>query len=492
MATKHEYARSTGVDGFTPLAAPQSHYDSIYASSSQDDPPFYTEEADNIQHRIQQLLEDCQRDGQGIPISEYPDPGTDMYQVRNPDDTTRSRQDIVRTFFDAIKTKKDEVVAALIESGLVTTETTNEDGRTPLLAAIEAGNIRTVQQLMDFDADINAYGITSGMPPAKYSWQREKQQKIYRTPLQVAAQTGNLTIVKLLMETYGADDSLVAPDGELALRLAASNGHREVVKYLPSRRGGGFRRWKTKHHKAMRRVKRAVAKIVWFFKIALYEVPKFFVWYIPKHLVVKPLIRGAKWLRKNYRNVPGLIVDALKWTWNKLKKIPKGVWEFLKGIPKFTKELAETIWTTIKRLPRATKIALLWIWNGLKNAGNAVLNVLSRFISFLHTALIAIANLFRGITLKDVWDGFVTFLRALIIDGPRKVWQWLCKFEDVMEKVFKALWGCTGQILWWLIRGIIEVFIYVPKKILVVLVAIGSSLAKGFEEVLIWFNPKRQ
>ena len=63
----------------------------------------------------------------------------------------------------------------------------------------------------------------------------------------IAAEKGNLTIVKLLIEAYHADDKLIAKDGQIALRLAASNGHREVVDYLPSRSGGGMKRWKRKY-----------------------------------------------------------------------------------------------------------------------------------------------------------------------------------------------------------------------------------------------------
>jgi hypothetical protein len=42
---------------------------------------------------------------------------------------------------------------------------------------------------------------------------------------------GNLVIVKILMEEYHCDDGLVASDGQIALRLAAQNGHREVVDF---------------------------------------------------------------------------------------------------------------------------------------------------------------------------------------------------------------------------------------------------------------------
>ncbi|KAJ4361100.1 uncharacterized protein N0V89_001669 [Didymosphaeria variabile] len=271
--------------------------------------------------------------------------------------------------------------------------------------------------------------------------------------------------------------SLIAPDGELALRLASRNGHREIVDYLPSRRGGGFRRWKTKHQKAVRRVKKAAGKIRWFFELALYKLPLCFLWHIPKNVIVEPLIKEVKWLVKNYKRLPQAMLASLKKMWVKLKK--------------FGKYVGRKLWGTIKGLPNATKFALVWVWNGIKSAGDAVLHIITRFFAFIHTAITAIAEFFRTITLKDIWYGFVALVRAVFIEGPKKIWKWLCKFGDMMEKVFETLWGCTGQVLWWIIVGLATFVCMVPKGILDILVAIGGSIAKGFEEVMIWFNPKR-
>jgi hypothetical protein len=454
------------------------------------DPPTYTEDGANINDRIRELSEAARGDGQDLPISEYPRPEVyDFYRERDLNEVTRRRQDIVATYFDAIKTKKDEVVAALIESGVVTTETTNNNGRTPLIAAIESGNTRTVQQLMDFDADINAFGIVVGMPPPYYG---KKPAMIKRTPLMVAAEKGNLTIVKLIMETYGADDSIIAPDGELALRLAASNGHREVVDYLPSRRAGGFKRWKTKHGKAMKRIKRAVRGMYEFFRVILYEVPRFFLWSIPKHAIVLPLVRGAKWLHKHRAALPQMILAGLKAIGRRLKEFPFKVWRVIKEIPSAIKEFAKFIWQGIKRLPKALKIALLWVWSGIKRIGTSISNIFTRLFSFLHTVFAAIASFFRNITLKDVWDGLVALLRAIVVEAPKKIWEWLCKFERMTLKMFEALWGCTGWLLWMLLRSIVELFIYLPKKLVEILLSCGMSIQGGCREILIWIDPKRK
>ena len=62
----------------------------------------------------------------------------------------------------------------------------------------------------------------------------------------IACEKGNLPLVKLLLDVYHCDDSIIAPDGQLALRLASFFKHREIVDYLPVRRGGGMKRWKCK------------------------------------------------------------------------------------------------------------------------------------------------------------------------------------------------------------------------------------------------------
>jgi hypothetical protein len=443
--------------------------------------PTYAEHEPSLRDRVQQLVEEAKNDGDELPITTYPQ-DRQTYDKRSTDYSLYERRRlIVKMYFDAIKSKNDEVVALLIESELVTTATTNEAQHTPLLAAIEAGNIRTVQQLMDFDADVNAFGSAVHQPLRDY-WTR--LDTTYRTPLQSAAEKGNLTIVKLLIETYQADDSLIALDGQHALRLAAANGHKEIVAYLPSRRGGGWRRWKTKHSKAMRRVKRATRSIYNFCKVLLWYVPTFFLWDVPRDLIVTPTIRGVKWLKDHHKEVPGIVA-----AW--LKKIPKKVWHVLKKIPVTIKDILQNTWLFIKAIPKAGRIALLWMWGGLKKLGTAVTHVFRRIFSLLHTVFVAITSFFRDCTFKDIVDGFQFLLHAIFVDAPQKLWKWLSKFGNISYKFLKALFGNLGCILWWLGRGIVEVFMYVPKRLATILVAFVQSLGGACKEAMIWINPKR-
>ncbi|KAI1758045.1 hypothetical protein F4782DRAFT_9777 [Xylaria castorea] len=417
------------------------------------------------------------------------------YEPRN----NRSNQDVTAGYFTAIKEGHHETITDLLETKAVTTETANEDGLTPLLAAVDAGHIETVRLLLEAGADPNAYGVVAVGGPRIYRqysktlW--KMPPKIYRTPLQQAAAKGNLPVVRLLVETYHADDSLIAPDGELALRLASAHGHREIVAYLPARRGGGFRRWKTRHDVAMRRAKRAAEGVYEFVKFFAYSVPRFFVWSIPKHVVVLPVVRRVKWLHAHRAELPRLVADGLRRFWEGVKAFPRDAWDFLKRIPPFVKKLAvlirDAIVATIKGIPKAARIAALWVWDGIRTLAGVIGRAFDRLFSFLHTALVAVGTFFRNVTLKDVRDGFVAFVHAVVVEGPRRLFHWMRKFQDIFIRMLKAMWGCIGEILGHLFWYLVATLTYVPRKLWEILVSMLRSIGYGGKEVLIWINPKR-
>ncbi|KDR79813.1 hypothetical protein GALMADRAFT_153574 [Galerina marginata CBS 339.88] len=358
------------------------------------------------------------------PIDHYPsDDGP------NADLLTRVKQQIVRELFDAIAREDSETILLLIQNNLVTANTTRY-GRTPLLEGISTKIIHVVKELLDLGADPNAFGVVHNGQPDQAT----------RTPLMFAASIGSLPIVKLLFEPpYNANDALVAPDGEIALRLAAAAGHRAIVEYLPSRRAGGFLRWKTHHALAVGRMKKAFKKIYAFIKFFVWDVPEFFVWSIPKHVVVLPIVRSCKWcwgrrkqfgawckhqvtetpkriaragrwVWKEVKKVPAAVAKAGKWAGNGLKKVPaaikatgKWVWKFItETLPKWIKDTVVGLWKIVKdiakelwkfgteTLPRWIKNVVLWFWELLTQ----------RIPRAIFTAL------------KWVWAGFTSLAKA--------------------------------------------------------------------------------
>jgi hypothetical protein len=312
------------------------------------------------------------------------------------------------------------------------------------------------------------------------------------------------------MEVYHADDSLVAPDGQIALRLAAENGHREVVDYLPARRGGGFRRWQHHHHIAIQRTKRALKKIYRVFKFFLWDIEKFFIWTCPRHLVFKPVSKACTWCWKNKHlfspwcahqlgQMPGRAKRFGQWVWKGVKAVPKAVadtgkaiWKFgTKTLPRWAKKLALWVWSLFTtRIPAAIAIVAKWVWGGFSAMGRAVLDVILKVVSLLHTVFEAVLTFFRNLTLKDIWDGFCNLLHTIFVAFPKTLASWILQFSDMSYKIMKAVFGEIGEILWWIVYGIGWLATYVPRKFWVILQSLGSSFAKGWYEVIVFFKPK--
>lgn len=422
---------------------------------------------------------------------------------------------LIRIFFDAIRSKKTDLVTKLISAGFVSPDVPNEYGLTPLIAAVEAGDGAMVCALVNLGADVNAFGIPWKRSEAYYSssssspssskrkrLERDGEKRLppdARTPLMLASATGQLALAKLLFHDFHADDSLIAGDGQLALRLAAENGHAEIVDLLPARRGGEFRRWKVHHASALRKVKRAGRGIVAFFAFFVYYIPRALLWKLPKHCVVLPVTRLAKWSWENKAGFGG-------WCERQAKKFPdrakragkaagravKGLRHVPRGVARFVKALAKALWWVVSRIPRAMEMMCWWIWEGLKKVGMATGMVFLKVVSALHTAVMALLNAFRNITLKDVGNGIAVALKALFVDLPKAVWSGMRAFGEASYKALGYMLGCLGKILWWIMRALFEVAVFLPTQLWKILAAIGSSMAKGYHEILVWLNPKRR
>ncbi|CAF9908046.1 MAG: hypothetical protein HETSPECPRED_007972 [Heterodermia speciosa] len=404
-------------------------------------PPTYSESGTSIQSLIDKLKAGAEN---SLPITGPPE--------KNPGGQWSEHSLLVTqaldTYFSAIQTKKDEVVALLIETGIVTANTTSRDGVTPLLAAVEAGNVRMVQELIDFDADVNTYG--SAPHNRAKSWNRKDVQ---RTPLQFAAAKGNLTLVKLLMEVYHANDALIAPDGQLALRLAIQNGHREIAAYLPARRGGGWRRWKAHHAKAVKRAQAACKQIVEACEFLFWELPKILVWELPREVF--------KWIKRDLHKLPGWCKKQVLKTPERMKRLGKGIVKAVRSIPMVTKKIAVRFWSLLKTIANG----LLWIVN--------------RAASLLHSAAHAILTFLQKITLQDLVNGVRGLACAMFVDFPKAVGRGLLILGGGFFWTLRCLVKCLWAVATWF-----------PKKLLQILGAMGSSVVKGVQEVLICVNPK--
>jgi hypothetical protein len=171
-------------------------------------------------------------------------------------------------------------------------------GTTPLLMAAQVGDINMVEMLLSMDAKVDGWSTVfrSNDYPLSYpcdgqhrlhellafassyegdssghSWEilpkllkreesryvlkgasmrglqpsKEELDRCYqaRTPLMAAAEKGHLDVVKLLVEIHGADTRIVAPDGEIALRLAHNLKDKGTYGYLRSRPSNTSTSW---------------------------------------------------------------------------------------------------------------------------------------------------------------------------------------------------------------------------------------------------------
>ncbi|KLJ06065.1 hypothetical protein EMPG_10509 [Blastomyces silverae] len=404
---------------------------------------------------------------------------------------------INRLLFASISTGKSEPISWLISQKLITPDILDTDGMSPLLAAVKTGRTRTIQELVDLGAEPDAYAI-SGFRSLYVG-----RAAIRRTPLQLAAELGNLPLVKMFIETYQCDDSKIAPDGQLPLRLASKNGHRHVVDYLPVRRGGGWRRWKTAHEVSMMKARRALESIYTFTAFIVYEIPKFFLWTIPKHGLVEPLMKGCKWcwvnragflpwLKYQAQQTPARMKKFAKSVWKVAKRVPKGVADVLKGTWKFcTNTLPKHIWRVLtKEIPKIVTSVSKWIWFILTSVATTIASLFQRIASLVHTILSAVASFFRGLTLMDIWNGFCDVLRVIFVSFPLKVYDIMLDFGELTYKAMGALFGLAGKILWYTGFALVYVVTYIPKQIWVVIRNMGNSIATGFNELRVWVNPK--
>lgn len=209
--------------------------------------------------------------GHSLPINRYPSSSTSGQNL--------AQQQVTR-LFRAVGVEDISTLRSIITSGLVSPNVLSLGGITPLVYAASRNLYRSTGTLLDLGAEIDlmSNAVFAALAPCEVASSTRITGRfcachIQRTPLMAAARQGHLRIVKLLLE-YGADDSLVAPDGQIALRLAQAMGHSDIVALLPSRRNGAARRLKI-------RLWLAVPHIVCALRLARFlgwTLPLFLLW----------------------------------------------------------------------------------------------------------------------------------------------------------------------------------------------------------------------
>lgn len=76
------------------------------------------------------------------------------------------------------------------------------------------------------------------------------------------------------------------------------------------------------------------------------------------------------------------------------------------------------------------------------------------------------------------------------MDLPKAIWSGLKGLGKASYEGLKKLFGWVGELIWYLFLGLGWLLLFIPKQLWKILVAIGSSIAKGYHEIMVWFNPK--
>lgn len=149
------------------------------------------------------------------------------------------------SIFEVIKLGQIDALDRFISLGLDINRPHPISQQYLLYHAVRHSQTNMMRHLINLNADVNCMSCTNVLEYKSIHINMsglDLERK--RTPLMCAAENGNLNICKILCESAFADPMIVAPDGQTAQRLAARNGHKEIVQYLPANRRGVFLRIK--------------------------------------------------------------------------------------------------------------------------------------------------------------------------------------------------------------------------------------------------------
>lgn len=378
------------------------------------------------------------------------------------DEAHALQADIITSLFAGISSKDTTAVKHLILQGLISPDCPKGNGETPLLASIRFHSTPTARVLLALGADPNLAGKTA--PDHVFC--------VERTPLMLAAATGQLVIVRMLVKEFGADDAVVGPKGETALRLAAEAGHRDVVRYLPARRAGAWRR--VRHSRevvALRTAAKVVGKAVGFLG---WDLPRLLLFDVPWEVL--------KWMCKRRHRVGLWVMRVVKGIPRGLRDMAKGIWTVVNGMPRFVWKLV--VWIS-EALPRALGIMWKGLVDGAKRVARAVAFAARRLVSALHSLFAAVITRLKDIKLRDVRHDLLVAMEALFVKLPQAVWAFMSQSVAVVGRAIKA---CFSS--YW-IRTLFKLLCIVPQTFWSMLESLWASFGRGLDELITLVNPKR-
>jgi ankyrin repeat protein len=219
---------ATGTDRLSPSEIEDLHI-RLATANSLNDPNINTE---GIIHEI--------LSGRDAPVPVYTAEAVETEDlVRR--QITANDTNLWDSIFSAIGKGQIDVLDHFVQLGLDVNQSHPVRKQYPIYHAVEFSQTNMMRHLINLGAEVDSW---SAQFTPVYRFFGKADGERARTPLMCAAEQGNLNVCKILCESAFADPMLIAPDGQTAQRLAARNGHREIVRYLPAHRGGSWLRLK--------------------------------------------------------------------------------------------------------------------------------------------------------------------------------------------------------------------------------------------------------
>ena len=176
-----------------------------------------------------------------------------------------------------------------------------------------------------------------------------------------------------------------------------------------------------------------------------------------------------------------------KLLWARLLAIPSHVVKFAKGVWYLVKEVVKWLWKmTTQVIPQALSGAGKFVVRMLVNMVKFVWQFMKSVVSFLHTFVTAIITRFTSVTLNDVLHA----LSIVFVSVPKWIWSTICKVAVAIKNGIVTTLEGMGDVISFLVMLPVWLVIYVPRKVVKILVGCGEIASAGAREVAWWINPK--
>ncbi|KAM0513606.1 hypothetical protein ACHAPE_007656 [Trichoderma viride] len=405
-------------------------------------------------------------------------------------------------FFKAIALGQESQVRNFIEQYPEISDTPNDYGETPLIAAVRADKPVIVRDLLWNGAKVDAL--------ANYL-QDGQSHPVLRTALQVAAAEGKLPMIGILRENR-ADVFLYAPDDSNALQLAAINGHQSVVERIQRAYAGAIGRPPVAPGgptpvdvadtsdippvDCQEPVKRASTQRLQMrseknLDCLSWGIPKFILDNTPPTVIsaiTNVLVDKQKETRK-------LRKDVKLWCQEQIQEFPTRMQKGMDLADRRIKEAAglatktpESTLQLMKRAPNATWTVMLYIGTVLHKLGIIAPDLLKQMTAIVQAIAKAVASI-QAATLYSIKTVLST-IHSVFAEISKGLLALVARMKQVGHAMLQSGTGSLNKVIMIFAALALGICILFSKRAKGLLQAPGKLAKKGVQEMLGLMGPK--